>query len=60
MSCGQLLLQYMLADLSRCQDLEALQLAAGYPCKHARASDFCPGPVQAEHLMYSDIQVKAV
>ena len=33
-----------------CQDLEALQFAAGYPCKHARASNFSPGPVQAEHL----------
>ena len=33
-----------------CQDLEALQFAAGYPCKHARASNFFPRPVQAEYL----------
>lgn len=52
MLCGQLSLQYMHAGFSRprCQDLEALQIAAGYPCKHARASNLCPGPVQAENL----------
>lgn len=37
------------------ENLEAVKLAAGYPCKHAWVSNPFPGPVQPQHLLIRHI-----